>query len=57
MHVINYLRDRTKSFEYTLGVLKKLEAQTRAEIHRLGGNEALEKIIDLLHVDDALGKV
>ncbi|EAU91842.1 farnesyltranstransferase [Coprinopsis cinerea okayama7 len=52
IHTINYLRDRTKSFDYTLSVLKKLEAQLRQEIAKLGGNEKFERIIDLLHVDE-----
>lgn len=47
-HTIAYLRDRTKSFDYTVGVLKKLEGQTRDEIARLGGNPGLEKIMDIL---------
>ncbi|KAF9461847.1 isoprenoid synthase domain-containing protein [Collybia nuda] len=51
IHTINYLRNHTKSFEYTLSVLHNLEAQTRQEIQRLGGNKGLEKIMDLLHVD------
>lgn len=53
VHTISYLRDQTKSFEYTLSVLEKLEMQTRGEIQRLGGNLALEKLLDLLHVDPA----
>ena len=52
IHTINYLKTRTKSFDYTLSVLKTLEAQTRAEILRLGGNQGLEKLMDLLHVDE-----
>ncbi|KDR70517.1 hypothetical protein GALMADRAFT_1350432 [Galerina marginata CBS 339.88] len=50
IHAIDYLRDCTKSFDYTLSVLTVLEAQTRAEIGRLGGNEGLEAIMDALHV-------
>ena len=38
------------SFDYTLSVLTNLEAQTRAEIARLGGNSGLESIMDFLHV-------
>ncbi|KAJ6582583.1 isoprenoid synthase domain-containing protein [Mycena vulgaris] len=53
LKTIEYLRTQTKSFEYTLEVLDKLEAQVRAEIARLGGNKALEKIVDALHVDSA----
>ncbi len=41
------------SFEYTLSVLENLEKQTRQEIERLGGNPALEKLMDLLHADPA----
>jgi len=51
IHTINYLKNQTKSFEYTLSVLDNLEAQTRREIQRLGGNQGLEKIMDRLHVD------
>ncbi|KAF9449268.1 terpenoid synthase [Macrolepiota fuliginosa MF-IS2] len=53
IHTISYLRDQTKSFEYTLSVLENLEAQTRREIKRLGGSGPLEKLMDLLHVDPA----
>ncbi|TDL22985.1 terpenoid synthase [Rickenella mellea] len=49
-HTIEYLARHTKSFAYTLAVLRTLEAQTRAEIARLGGNEKLEAIVDLLSV-------
>ncbi|KAF9559765.1 terpenoid synthase [Agrocybe pediades] len=52
VHTIHYLRDVTKSFDYTLSVLDNLEAQTRAEIRRLGGNKGLEAIMDFLHVDN-----
>ncbi|KAK7030945.1 hypothetical protein VNI00_013892 [Paramarasmius palmivorus] len=50
-HTINYLKNRTGSFEYTLDVLEKLEVQTRDEIKRLGGNEGLDKLMDSLQVD------
>jgi len=52
IHTINYLKNNTKSFEYTLSVLTNLEAQTRAEIARLGGNKGLEAIMDFLHVSE-----
>jgi len=52
VHTISYLKDHTKSFEYTLSVLKVLEIKTRAEIARLGGNAGLDRIMDLLHVDE-----
>ncbi|KAF8641432.1 hypothetical protein AX16_009945 [Volvariella volvacea WC 439] len=51
IHTIDYLRNHTKSFDYTLKVLADLESQTRAEIKRLGGNEGLEKLMDVLHVE------
>ncbi|CAE6479356.1 unnamed protein product [Rhizoctonia solani] len=50
-HVISYMEDKTGTFEYTRGVLKKLDAQTRAEIARLGGNTRLEKFIDSMKID------
>ncbi|KAJ3505259.1 hypothetical protein NLJ89_g7512 [Agrocybe chaxingu] len=53
IHTINYLRNETKSFDYTLSVLTNLEGQTRAEIARLGGNKGLEAIMDSLHVDES----
>jgi geranylgeranyl diphosphate synthase type 3 len=51
IYTIDYLKNKTKSFDYTLSVLDNLEAQTRQEIRRLGGNEGLERIMDRLHVD------
>jgi geranylgeranyl diphosphate synthase type 3 len=50
-HTISYLKDRTKSFDYTLSVLRTLEKQTRDEIQKLGGNVKLEAIVDTLHID------
>ena len=52
-HTISYLRDHTKSFDYTLSVMRTLEKQTWDEIQRLGGNIKLERIVDMLHVDGA----
>ncbi|KAF7375744.1 hypothetical protein MSAN_00464000 [Mycena sanguinolenta] len=54
--VVDYLKTETRSFEYTLGVLDKMESQVRAEVARLGGNEGLERIIDALHVDGATSR-
>jgi geranylgeranyl diphosphate synthase type 3 len=48
---ISYLKDDTKSFDYTLSILRNLEKQTRDEIHRFGGNPGLEAIMDALHID------
>lgn len=50
-HAIEYLRNATKSFDYTLAVLKKLEQQAREELERLGGNPILSALLDKLHVD------
>jgi geranylgeranyl diphosphate synthase type 3 len=52
IHTISYLKDRTRSFEYTLDVMRTLEIQTKAEIARLGGNAGLKVIMDLLHVPE-----
>jgi len=54
IHTIDYLKNETKSFAYTQSVLTNLEAQTRNEIAKLGGNKGLEAIIDLLHVNEIL---
>ncbi|TRM64632.1 isoprenoid synthase domain-containing protein [Schizophyllum amplum] len=48
---IDHLRTTTKSYDYTLVVMQKLEQQTYAEIERLGGNEILEMLMGFLHVD------
>ena len=48
---IDHLTDVTKSYDYTVEVMQKLEDQTRAEMKRLGGNEILETLINYLHVD------
>lgn len=51
-YAVNYMRDRTASFEYTRGVLDKLDRQARDEVARLGGNPKLEAILDALQVKD-----
>ena len=50
-YTIAYLRDQTKSFEYTLSVMGTIEKQINQEIARLGGNAGLERIMKALHVD------
>ncbi|PFH50504.1 hypothetical protein AMATHDRAFT_60906 [Amanita thiersii Skay4041] len=50
IHTIEYLRKRTRSFNYTMTVLTTLERQVRDEIARLGGNRGLEAVVDYLHV-------
>ncbi|KAJ3556249.1 hypothetical protein NM688_g2133 [Phlebia brevispora] len=47
---INYLEERTKSFDYTRSVLQTLERQISGELERLGGNPGLQKIMDALRV-------
>ncbi|KIJ51381.1 hypothetical protein M422DRAFT_58906 [Sphaerobolus stellatus SS14] len=49
-YVVEYMREHTKSFDYTLEVLRKLERQAREEIERLGGNPGLTVILDMLSV-------
>jgi len=36
------------SMDYTVDFLRKVEAQARAEIERLGGNAVVSKILDTL---------
>lgn len=49
-HTIQYLKAQTKSFDYTLSVLEVLESQVREEVARLGGNGALEAIVDAMSI-------
>ena len=49
---ISYLKNDTKSLEYTLGVLRSLEKRTMEELKRLGGNPGLEAIMDTLHIHE-----
>ncbi|KAJ3807826.1 isoprenoid synthase domain-containing protein [Lentinula lateritia] len=52
-YAISYLKYKTKSFNYTLGVLEKLHKQALAEISRLGGNKALVTLMESFVVDRA----
>ncbi|GAW03419.1 terpenoid synthase [Lentinula edodes] len=52
-YAISYLKYKTKSFDYTLGVLEKLHGQALAEISRLGGNKALVTLMESFVVDRA----
>lgn len=45
---IGYMKDRSKSFEYTLEVLRTMQKLADAEVQRLGGNPRLEKLLDML---------
>ncbi|KAI9441555.1 terpenoid synthase [Lactarius indigo] len=49
-HAISYLRDHSKSFEYTRGVLQILEKQVLDEIERLGGNPMLLNVLQTLQI-------
>ncbi|KIJ63505.1 hypothetical protein HYDPIDRAFT_92021 [Hydnomerulius pinastri MD-312] len=51
IHTITHLRDKTRSFDYTLNVMRALEQEVRQEIARLGGNSQLDAILGALHVD------
>ncbi|KAK7035397.1 hypothetical protein VNI00_011928 [Paramarasmius palmivorus] len=48
LEAIDYLRHRTRSFEYSIEVLDRIEDEMRQEIARHGGNEHLEAIMDAL---------
>ncbi|KAF9002949.1 farnesyltranstransferase [Cyathus striatus] len=50
LHAINHLRTKTRSFEYTEGILSTLETRIRFEIDMLGGNDKLSSLVDLLSV-------
>jgi len=49
-HTVDYLRNHTKSFEYTREVLINLKGKLEAELARLGGNKALDMIVDVLGI-------
>ena len=51
-HTVDYLRHTTKSFVYTRKVLVELRGRLDGEIARLGGNKALEKIVEALNVPE-----
>lgn len=46
----------TRSFDYTRGVLRTLTQQARDEVRRLGGNRAVEVILDRLEVGEKEGE-
>ncbi|KAJ6460003.1 isoprenoid synthase domain-containing protein [Mycena sanguinolenta] len=49
-YAINHMEEKTNSFDYTLSILDGLEHEIRKQILHLGGNPALTKIIDALHI-------
>lgn len=47
--VVGYMRDVTKTFEYTEGVLRKLNGEARAEMRKFGAeNPLLSGLLDKL---------
>lgn len=52
-YVVDYMRNHTRSFEYTRGVLRTLERQAQEEIERLGGNRQLLEILGSLSIDSS----
>ncbi|KAK7461740.1 hypothetical protein VKT23_008169 [Stygiomarasmius scandens] len=48
LEAIDYLRHKTRSFEYSRLVLNTFEEEIRGEIEQLGGNEHLTVLVDLL---------
>jgi geranylgeranyl diphosphate synthase, type III len=51
-YAISYLRSNTRSFDYTLDVLRTLERLTFVEMERLGENPLLVGIMDHVRVPD-----
>jgi geranylgeranyl diphosphate synthase type 3 len=49
-HAISYLRDHSKSFEYTREVIKIMEKHVLDEIERLGGNPTLLNVLQTLQI-------
>ncbi|GAA5916861.1 hypothetical protein JCM8208_001936 [Rhodotorula glutinis] len=51
-YAVSYMETRTGSFAYTRDVLRRLMAQARAEVERLGGNAGVEQILDKLDLGE-----
>lgn len=51
-YAVSYMETRTGSFAYTRDVLRRLMAQARAEVARLGGNAGVEAILDKLELGE-----
>ena len=51
LYCIQYMRDETRSFEYTRSVLCELDIGARKEIERLNGNKGLIAILDRLRIE------
>ena len=45
---VSYMKESTASFQYTESVLQTLMQQAKEEIARLGGNDALSRILEKL---------
>ncbi|KAK4706131.1 geranylgeranyl diphosphate synthase, type III, partial [Phenoliferia sp. Uapishka_3] len=51
-YAVAYMSTKTNSFEYTRNVLTKLNQQAREEVAKMGGNPAVEKILEMLVVKE-----
>lgn len=49
-YTVSILAQRTRSFEYTIGVVESLRMQVLDEVKRLGGNHILEAIVEGLKI-------
>lgn len=49
-YTVSILAQRTRSFEYTIGVVESLRMQVLDEVKRLGGNHILEAIVEGLNI-------
>lgn len=50
------LMEEKGSFQYTLGVLEKLDMETRKEVEKLGNNPHLTALLDELVLKDCCDK-
>lgn len=53
-YAVSYMTTVTNSFQYTRTVLSNLTRQALDEVERLGGNEAVEHILESLRVPDLM---
>ncbi|KAH8806682.1 terpenoid synthase [Flagelloscypha sp. PMI_526] len=51
LEVVAYMRNTTKSIEYSRSIVSKVEQELISEIEAMGGNEKLMKIVRLLHLE------
>lgn len=55
-YAVKYMDEKTRTFEYTRKVLDRLMLDARGEVERLGGNRAVEAILDQLEAGWKTGK-